>query len=105
MELASEKQSDEARRLLIALRALLESASENNWRRGIDAAIGELTHADGSLNILGYDNARSIFKTMTSGGRGFAEYYVWKDSEDQRIAVNRELDDLRLKIWEVFDLQ
>lgn len=99
-----DSRASEVRQLLIELHALLDSAGESNWRRGVDAAIGELTDENGGLNTRGFDNARSIFNTMTAGGRGFAEYYVWKDDEDQRIAANKRLDELRTKIWAVFEL-
>ena len=94
----------EARQLLVDLRQILVDQGEANWRRGIEAAIGELSNSDGSLNASGFGAARSIYNTMMAGGRGFAEYYISKASEDERIAANDVLDDLRSKTWSVFDL-
>lgn len=97
--LASVAHIEEALRLLTELRSLLEKEGDVNWRRGIEAAIHQLSNEDGTLNAAGLENARSIFKTMTAGGRGFAEYYIWKNDEDARIAANKRLDDLRAKTW------
>lgn len=99
-----DKRANKVRQLLVELHTLLDSEGESNWRRGIDAAIGELTNENGGLDEKGFDRARSIYNTMTAGGRGFAEYYVWKDDEDQRIAANKKLDELRSKIWSAFEL-
>lgn len=95
---------EEALRLLLELHAVLKENDETNWRHGIDAAIGELLHEGGAVNKAGFENARSIYKTMNEGGRGFAEYFVWSDDEDARIAANKKLDELRTKAWESFDL-
>ena len=83
------------------IHALLEKQDEKNWRRGIAAAIGELLNTDGSLNAAGFDNARSIYRTITTGGQGFAEYGVWKENYEERVAANRDLDQLRSRAWKV----
>ncbi|GAA4337074.1 hypothetical protein GCM10023144_32240 [Pigmentiphaga soli] len=95
---------EEIRRLLLELNSLLLNNGEENWRRGIKAAIGELTNGGGEVNSLGWENARSIYKTMNEGGRGFAEYFFWSDDETKRILANEKLDALRAKLWEAFDL-
>lgn len=95
---------EEARRLLLELDSILKERGEVNWVRGIEAAIGELTCNEGAFSESGFENARSIYKTMNEGGRGFAEYFVWLDDEDDRIAANRSLDSLRARLWDVFEL-
>ena len=99
--LVDDAQIESAYNMLIEIRSLLEKENENNWRRGIDAAISEMTNQDGTLNKIGFENARSIYKTMTAGGRGFSEYYIWKNNENDRIAENKRLDNLRAKAWEI----
>jgi|GEM_PF-2328103 len=99
-----EKRSAEARRLLIQLCALLDKEGETNWRRGIEAAIGELSNANGDVDPGGFDGARSIYKTMTAGGRGFSEYYIQRSSEKARLEANEILDNLRSGLWAAFDL-
>ena len=97
-------QGEEARHLLLELSAILRAHGEVNWIRGVNAAIEELTCTNGALNEEGFGNAKSIYKTMNEGGRGFAEYYVWLSDEDDRIAANHNLDDLRVRLWSVFGL-
>ena len=97
------KKAEEAFYSLTNLLTLLESQQEKNWSRGIKAAIGELVNIDGKIITSGFDNARSIYNTMTSGGRGFSEYFVWMDDEDMRIKINQDLDAFRIKIWEIFN--
>jgi hypothetical protein len=99
-----EKRSAEARRLLVELRALLESEGEANWRRGLESAIACLSDGQGNLDPQGFEDARSIYKTMTSGGRGFAEYYIVRPSETDQIRANESLEDLRSRVWSAFDL-
>lgn len=96
--------SEEARQLLLELESMLKERREENWIRGIKAAIGELTTERGMLNESGFESARSIYRTMNEGGRGFAEYSVWLDSEDDRISVNRKMDDLRTRLWQILGL-
>ena len=98
------EQAKEIRHLLLELDSFLKKHHELNWIRGVEAAIDELTGDDDSLNETGIKNARSIYKTMNDGGRGFAEYFVWMDDEDDRIAANKNLDRLRTSLWNAFDL-
>lgn len=95
---------EKARLLLLELNSILKERGEVNWIRGIKAAIDELTSEDGTLNETGFENAKSIYKTMNEGGRGFAEYFVWLEDENKRIAANQKLDNLRIKLWEIFDV-
>lgn len=88
--------------LLKNLLDLLSEQGEQNWRRGVSAAFLELTDAQGNLNPAGFDDAASIYRSMTSGGRGFAEYFVWSPDDDERIRANERLDELRDALWEIF---
>lgn len=97
------EQAEAVRKSLIELLAILDAEGEGNWRRGIKAAVSELTDAAGAINLVGFDNARSIYNTMTAGGRGFSEYFIWVADEEQRLKKNRVLDDLRLRIWTLFN--
>lgn len=98
----SMKNPERARDLLESLLALLSEQGEQNWSRGVSAALLELTDSHGNLNPAGFDNAASIYLNMTSGGRGFAEYFVWSPDDDERIRANQKLDELRDSLWEVF---
>ena len=98
----TEKRATEALRVLSEMLAILDVQQESNWRRGIKAALAELTNEDGTVKPTGFENAGSIYRTMTSGGRGFAEYFIADDNERQRIAANRRLDELRDAAWSLF---
>jgi hypothetical protein len=91
-----------AAELLEILLQILTSQRENNWRKGIVAAAAELKNSDGTFNANGFDDARSIYTSITTGGRGFAEYYIWSDDEDERIESNKSLDSIRLQLWNIF---
>lgn len=89
-----------AKALLEKLHVLLVEHGETNWVRGVSAAQSEL--ASGSDD--GFENARSIYRTMVGNGRGLSEYFFWDEDEKRRIAVNKELDEVRNDLWEIFDL-
>lgn len=100
----STKKNEEILSLLLELHSLLKERSEANWIRGIQAAINEIACGDGRSNESGFQNARSIYKTMNEGGRGFAEYFIWQDNEVARIVANRDLDNIRARLWVAFEL-
>lgn len=91
------------RQSLLELLAILDSERETNWRRGIKAALSELSDENGAVDSGGFDNARSIYNTMTVGGRGFSEYSIWVADEDERLKINRALDELRSRVWTIFN--
>lgn len=88
----------EVRNLLEELRALLVRQGERNWIRGIDAAIAELDSKNG------FEAARSIYGSMSQGNGSFADYHIWIEDFDQRLAANKKLDELRAKVWQEFNL-
>lgn len=81
------------------LRDFLVQHGERNWLPGLEAAIGELDRGD-----EGFGDARSIYKTMTVGGRGLSEVYVWHEDELERLRENKIIDQMREQLWKVFDL-
>lgn len=97
------KQVEEVRILLNELLALLDREKEENWSRGIRAACQELVGLESCIAEADFENARSIYNTMMAGGRGFAEYYIWMEDEEERIRRNKALEALRRKIWEIFN--
>jgi type I site-specific restriction-modification system R (restriction) subunit len=99
----NQKQSEEIYALLIELLSILEAQNDRNWSRGIKAAVQEFVDSNGSDTATGFENARSIYNTMTAGGRGFSEYFIWNDNEEERIQANKRLDDLRARIWKMFN--
>ena len=89
--------------LLEELLTILEEGGEENWFRGIKAASQELVDSSGFVAEAKFDDARSIYNTMTAGGRGFSEFFFWNDDEDKRISIIRKLDNLRRQIWKTFN--
>lgn len=88
-----------ATELLEKLLECLSHRGETNWIRGISAALGEIA----LLTDEGFANARSLYRTMMEGGRGFAEYCVWDEDESQRQKANKEIDGIRTELWEIFE--
>ena len=96
--------TEKAFHLLTELLVFLDNQGEANWRRGIKAAITELTDTDGKIDPAGFENARSHYNFMARIGMGgFSEYYVHRDDYDERVQINQKLDDLRTEIWKVFN--
>ncbi|MDR0782054.1 MAG: hypothetical protein LBF16_15445 [Pseudomonadales bacterium] len=88
--------------LLEQLESVLNAQNERNWLRGIRTAIAELKRPDGSVDTTGFENARSIYLTMTAGGRGFSEYFIWDNDENTRLSANSKLDQIRECLWSLF---
>lgn len=97
------KQIEEVRTLLRELLALLDREKEENWSRGIRAASQQLVSWGDCVTETDFEKARSIYNTMMAGGRGFAEYYIWLEDQEERVRRNKALDALRRKLWEIFN--
>jgi len=97
------QKAEEAFRLLSDLLDILESQRERNWIRGIKGVMGYLTDMNGQISASEFNHARSIYNTMTAGGRGFSEYYIEADTAEKRIQANKDLDRLRTEILAVFN--
>ena len=93
------EQAARAEALLSKLHDILAEQGEKNWIRGISAAQSELS----SHSEAGFENAKSIYRTMVESGRGFLEYFFWSDDEEVRIASNRLIDETREELWSIFD--
>lgn len=88
--------------LLQEVRQILVLEGERDWIRGISAALLELRDEDGGIKPEGFDRAASIYRSMTTGGRGFAEYFIWSPDSAERISRNKELDAFRDSLWDIF---
>jgi len=102
MKESLEKRAATGLALLEELEGLLIAQNERNYIRGIRAVIAELRQPDGSVDVAGFENARSSYLHMTSGGRRFAEYCVWDDDYDTRRLANSRLDQIRHQLWWLF---
>jgi hypothetical protein len=93
---------ERVRGLLEELIELLNRENEQNWIRGVNAAYRKVVEIDAPLDEKDFDNARSVFLSMTAGGRGFSEYYISSEDQNEQIRRNIPLDNLRKKLWEEF---
>lgn len=93
---------ERVRGLLEELIELLNRENEQNWIRGVNAAYRKVIEVDAPLDENDFDNARSVFLSMTAGGRGFSEYYISSEDQNEQIRRNIPLDNLRKKLWEEF---
>ncbi len=89
---------NEIRKLLSLLQTLLRKQGETNWIRGIMAAIEALDAPNGT------EQARSIYMSMNQGVGSFSDYNIWFEDFDARLKENEELDGLRERLWQEFDL-
>lgn len=78
--------------LLIELHDLLVEKGERNWIRGIDGVIALAKSGD-------FDGAKSSYWAMTRDGRGFSEYHIWIEDDEQRISANARLTEVRELLW------
>jgi hypothetical protein len=90
---------ENARLLLEELKEILQKEGEINWLRGIVAAIGCLRNPDIKQGLV---EAKSIYLTMASGKGAFSEYYIHRVDASERVEANRRLDDLRDRLWQLF---
>jgi hypothetical protein len=84
--------------LLSELESILRKQGENNWIRGIKAALDVLDEPNG------VDQARSIYSSMNRGVGSFADYNVWIDDFNARMKANQDVDRLRAQLWTAFGL-
>jgi len=100
MKESLEKRAATGLALLEELEGLLIAQSERNYIRGIRAAIAQLRKPDGSVDTDGFENACSIYRTMTIGGHCLSEYYIAED--DENLSANSKLDQIRDQLWWLF---
>lgn len=84
---------------LSELTKILSLDNERNWSRGINSALSHVragTEED-------YHSAKSIYKTMCSGGAGFMEYYIKRDNPKDQAELNTRLDHIRDRLWDLFE--
>lgn len=84
--------------LLTELEQLLRAQGETNWLRGVEAARSAIARPEG------FDDAKSIYKTMCQGNGSFSDYNVWHEDFEARRKLNEPLDRLRGDLWDAFGL-
>lgn len=91
----------EALQLLRRLAEILEAEGEQNWIRGIRAAIAEGNAGEeGSKEkALALENMSSIYRSMHQGPGSFGDYFIWREDADERKEANREFEAVAKRLW------
>ena len=86
--------------LLRRLEEILEAEGGGLWLPGIQAtrAAGEESLASGQAKQA-MSRMSSIYRGMHQGPGGFDDFFVWRDSLEERTEANRELGALKDELW------
>ena len=88
------------------LKQIMIQENENNWITGISLIAEALTPPDyggrgNASEAIRYVEA--TYRNMVSGNGGFSDYFIWREDFDDRELANKELDNLRVNIWNLID--
>ena len=86
---------EEIESVLSDLRIILNDESERNWSRSIDSIL-LLVQSGTEEDFVA---AKSMYKTMCSGGAGFMGFYIKRDSFKEQLEINTRLDNARDRLW------
>jgi len=90
--------------LLIDLESILENQGTSEWLKPIKAILHDLANANSDVTSDNFISAKSTYKNITNNARGFSEYNIWCDDYDKRLSLNKKLDEIRTRLWVLFDL-
>jgi len=92
-------EAESAVSLLRRLEAILKAEQGGNWLQGIRAArsAGEQHLAKDPMRAIG--EMASIYRTMNSGPGSFDDFFIWRESPDERVSANEELDRIKEDLW------
>lgn len=88
--------TEDFRRLLDELIAILKRENEQNWSRGVGAARASLDDPGGDRGCM---ETRSILNTMFQAKGGFSDYYIQRRNVAEQVEANRRLDEVRDELW------
>jgi len=83
--------TETAMHLLERAIAILQQNGEKDWQPGLKIVWQFLEAND-------FNRARNSYCSMTAGGRGFSEYYIWDEDYSERVKKNKELGEIRQKL-------
>lgn len=83
--------TETAMHLLERAIAILQQNGQENWQPGLKIVWQFLETND-------FNRARNSYRSMTAGGRGFAEYCIWDEDYSERVKKNQELEEIRQKL-------
>jgi hypothetical protein len=86
--------------LLTELREIYRREGGRNFVSGISAAIGSLSDEELSEKER-WSNACSVYQTMAGSKSGFADFYIDRETVEQRVDANARLDKIRQELWKL----
>jgi hypothetical protein len=98
--------AERLRQLFLKLHAIMSVERETNWIRGVShiiAVLGEV-EADPSAASDRIAEAHQTYRSMTAGNGSFSDFHVWRESFDERLKANEELNKVTQAIWRAFEL-
>ncbi|MHC8401509.1 hypothetical protein ACYZTX_19110 [Pseudomonas sp. MDT1-17] len=88
--------------LLVELQEIYRKEGERNYDHGFSAALAALCD-QGLPELERWSEARSIYRTMAGGKSGFSDFYIDKNTVEERILENKRLDEIRQQLWLLFE--
>lgn len=86
--------------LLVELQSIYCKEGGRNFDAGISAAIASLADKEISEKDR-WSQACSIYQTMAVSKSGFSDFYIDRDTVEQRINANARLDFIRQELWKL----
>lgn len=83
--------------LLTELRDICRNEGGEVFVRGINSVISWLASDDETGEA--WRNARAGYKTMTEAKSGLSDFYVERDTFEERLLANARLDEIRKELW------
>lgn len=83
--------------LLIELRDICRKESGEAFVGGINSVISWLSSDDGVEE--GWRNARAGYKAMAEAKSGLSDFYIERDTFEERVLANERLDQIRKELW------
>lgn len=84
-------------KLLIELREICQKEGGEALVGGINSVISWLASDDETKD--GWRNARAGYKTMAEAKSGLSDFYVERDTFEERLLANARLDQIRKELW------
>ncbi|WP_211462173.1 hypothetical protein [Collimonas silvisoli] len=91
-----------ALKLLAELQNIYCKEGGENFVSGIMATMASLSDDQISEKDR-WSQACSVYRTMAGSKSGFMDFYIDRESAEQRIIANARLDNIRDELWALFD--
>ncbi len=84
----------------IKLQNNLIAEQDDTWLSAINRTIADISSAIEETSSAEYfiESARDTYYSIQAGGRGFAEFFIWREDFEERILLNEKFEQLKEKI-------